>query len=164
MREADVFAIGAQQHSAAVHSRAWEIADDIAFYIDTQSDYYTSGLVFAQERACRAAYYYDGDLFAVSFHVDTCAVPGVTFYINSSSAHGVSDSVADVAVNDYFPCVHGVAYGVLRVTFHRYFAAVEIGAQGVTGSPRNIYFFIAHTRADKTLSQAVDDFYFVTFP
>ena len=50
--------------------------------------------------------------------MDSGAVSGIALYIDFSAPHGITGSVSDVSINQYFPFIHGIAYGVLGISVY----------------------------------------------
>ena len=57
-------------------------------------------------------------------HMNSAAAGNIIFDIDIAVSHAVAESVAAVAVNNYFAAVHCVAHGILTVSEHNNSAAV----------------------------------------
>ena len=138
LREEDLRAVAPQKQLSAVHPCAGEIADEgLSIGIQSKDQNDPTSLIFAQEASCSTTNHKHRHSFSVSFHVNTCTVSGVSFYIDLAAAHGISCRVADVSMNDDGTTVHGIANGILRISGDLDSRTVQIGSQCIPRDARN---------------------------
>ena len=106
---------------------AGKIADNRAICgIEPEHDDQPACLIFPQKAARTPA---DDDgrlLFAVFFHMDAGAIPGITANVDRAAAHGIAHGIADASAHDDFAVIHGVPDGILCVSDNIDAPAAEI--------------------------------------
>ena len=155
LREENLRAVPPQKQLSAVHPRAGKIADEgLSVGIQSKDQNDPTSLIFAQEASCSTTNHKHRHSFFVGFHVNTCTVSGVSFYIDLAAAHGISCRVADVSMNDDGATVHGIANGILRISGDLDSRTVQIGSQCIPRDTRNQDVPIPHACCNKSLPKA----------
>ena len=139
-----------------MHSRTRKVSDcGLAVLLETEDDYESACLVFAEEASRPFTDDDYGLFFLVLLHVNAGSVACAAFDVDCSAAHCIACRVSDVSVNNNLSVVHRVAHRVLRVAVDRYCSAAEIGAERVSRSAAYCDILILHARSDEALSEAV---------
>jgi hypothetical protein len=89
--------------------------------------------------------------------MNTGTVSGISPYVDPASAHSVSDSIADVSVNNNPAVIHRIADSILRIGADCDGSAVQVGAKRVAGDSGDRDIPVLHTGSDKTLAAAAFD-------
>ena len=144
-----------------MHSRAGKIADDRLIILrKTENDNPAACLILAEKATCFAADDHNGNLVLVCLHMDSCAITGVAFYVDSTAAHGIPCGISDIAFNDDVTVIHCISDCILCIAFHANCRTVEVSTKRISGRTRDCDGFIRHSRGDKSLTEAVQNFKF----